>query len=401
MLSTELVPPHLHLALEVLAWLIAAAWLWKAISSALGFRQIPILSTPAFDLTPPDTPAITVIVPACNEEAAVRDCLQSLLAQDYPNLHILAVNDRSTDATPAILDELSAASPARLAAIHISELPPGWLGKTHAMALAARHAIAIHSSEWLLFTDADILFHPQAIRRSLVAATQAQADHFVTLPTAIIRSASEGMVMGFLQVLGLWATRLWQVSNPKSRDAVGIGAFNLIRTSAYQQLGGFESLRMEILEDLTLARRVKQARLRQRCAFAPNYVRIHWAPGAAGIIRTMTKNLFAIFSFHASLLLLVCLWLTLVCIIPFVAVAWSPTRIPALLVLLSIASMYRTTGRFSGISTANFFAFPIACALFIYSLLRSAVVTLKNGGVEWRGTFYPLTELRVRPSRLW
>ena len=391
---------HAALAPQLLAWLTALASLWKAISSAFGLRRIPILTTPAFDLTPPNNPAITVIVPACNEQDAIAACIQSLLAQDYPHLHILAMDDRSTDQTGAILDNLAATHPQPLTVLHITTLPPGWLGKTHAMALAARHALAVHAPEWLLFSDGDVLFHPQCIRRSLVAAEREQADHFVTLPTALIRSTSEGIVMGFLQVLGLWATRLWRVSDPRSRDAVGIGAFNLIRTSAYTQLGGFESLRMEILEDLTLARRVKQAGLRQRCAFAPGYVSIHWAPGASGIIRTMTKNLFAIFRFHASLLLLACAWLALFCIGPFAAVLWSPTRTPALLSLLAIASMYRTTGRFSGIPTWTFFTSPIAAALFIYSMLRSTLITLKNGGVEWRGTFYPLAELRNNTGKL-
>lgn len=390
---------HLQLALQLFAWLIALAWLWKAISSARGFGQIPNLTTPAFDRTPPNNPTLTVIVPACNEQTAVRSCIDSLLSQDYPNLHIIAIDDRSTDRTPQILDDLSATHPQRLTVFHIADLPSGWLGKTHAMALAARHAIAVHSPDWILFTDADILFHPEAIRRSLVAAELDRADHFVTLPTALIRSLPEGMVMGFLQVLGLWATRLWRVSDHGTRDAVGIGAFNLIRTPAYTHIGGFDRLRMEILDDLTLARRVKEAGLRQRCALAPNYVSIHWAVGARGITRGMTKNLFALFRFHTSFLLLTCAWLTVVCIGPFAAVFWSSTRTPALLILLAIASMYRTTGRFSGIPLVNFFFFPFATALFIYSLLRSAIVTLKNGGIEWRGTFYPLPELRRNSGR--
>ncbi len=269
------------------------------------------------------------------------------------------------------------------------------------MALAARHAIAIHQPAWLLFTDGDILFHPQALRRSLALAEAQAADHFVTLPTAILHHRNEAMVMGFLQVLGLWATRPWCVANPRTRDAIGIGAFNLIRTSAYQQLGGFETLRLAILDDLTLARRVKDAGLRQRVAFAPGYVRVHWAPGATGIIRTMTKNLFAIFRFNLPLLLIACVWLTLLCILPFAALLWSPTRLPALVTLAAIASMYRTTGQFSRIPTANFLAFPFAAALFIYSMLRSTVTTLRDGGVHWRGTLYPLADLRRNAPKLW
>ena len=153
---------------------------------------------------------------------------------------------------------------------------------------------------------------------------------------------------------------------------------------------------MEILEDLTLARRVKEAHLRQRCAFAPGYVRLHWAPGALGIVRTMTKNLFAIMQFRLSLLLLACTSIALLCLAPVLAIFWTPTRLPGLLALLAITSMYRTTGRFSGIPVANALALPFATMVFLYSMLRSTVVTLKNGGVEWRGTFYPLANLRNR-----
>ena len=176
------------------------------------------------------------------------------------------------------------------------------------MALAARHAIAIHHPDYLLFTDADILFHPEAIRRSLAQAVATQADHFVTFPTPIIKTTGEGMLLGYLQVMGLWATRPWRAADPNAmRDSVGIGAFNLLRTSAYQQLGGFDALRMEILEDLTLARSVKLAGLRQRVAIAPGMVSLHWASGALGIINVMTKNLFAIFQFRISLVLLACI----------------------------------------------------------------------------------------------
>ena len=137
------------------------------------------------------------------------------------------------------------------------------------------------SSDYLLFTDADILFRPDALRRCLAQAVATNADHFVTLPTPIVKTHGEGMLLGFLQVLGLWVTRPWRAANPRAmRDFVGIGAFCLLRASAYQQLGGFEAFRMEILEDLTLARRVKLIGLRQRVAVAPGLVKVHWAPGA-------------------------------------------------------------------------------------------------------------------------
>ena len=133
--------------------------------------------------------------------------------------------------------------------------------------------------------------------------------------------------MGFLQVIGLWATRLWRVSDPRARDAIGIGAFNLLRRTAYQRLGGFEYLRLQILEDLTLARRVKQLGLQQRVALAPGYVRIHWARGINGVLNTMTKNLFAIFRYRLLLLIVSCSALFVLCLAPIVGLFWHGTRV--------------------------------------------------------------------------
>ena len=167
-----------------------------------------------------------------------------------------------------------------------------------------------------------------------------------------------------------------------------------MRTSAYLQIGGFASQRFDILEDLTLARRVKQAGLRQRVAFGRNLVRVHWAAGARGLINVMTKNLFAAFHFKPALLLLACAWLALFCIGPAAGLVYAPARLPALLALAAVTLAYRLYGRHSGIAVWNVVFFPIGAVIFIYTLLRSMTITLRHGGVTWRGTFYSLPELR-------
>ncbi len=295
------------------------------------------------------------------------------------------------------MEALAAEHPARLRVLHVTELPSGWLGKTHAMAFAAQHA----TSDYLLFTDADILFRPDACRRCLAQAVATNADHFVTLPTPTIKTPGEGMLLSFLQVVGLWVTRPWRADNPRAtRDFVGIGAFCLLRSSAYQQLGGFEAFRMEILEDLNLARCVKLLGLRQRVAVSPDLIKVHWAAGAMGVVGVMTKNLFAVFRFHVSFLLIACAWLTLFYLAPVAFLIGSTTRIPAVITLAAIALLYRLTGRLSGTSAWYAALFPVSAALFIYSLLHSMFVTLKQGGVTWRGTFYPLAELRNNKTPL-
>lgn len=382
-------------ALKIIAWLIALAWLWKAITAARGLPSIPNLLEPGFDLHPAGAPSIVVIVPARNEEEALPAALASLLAQDYANLRIIAVDDRSTDSTGTIVDTLAAQRPDRLRALHVKELPPGWLGKPHAMALAARHAIAIDHPDYLLFTDADVIFTPQAIRRSLAQAVTTDADHFVTFPTPIVKSIGEGMLLGYLGVMGLWATRPWKASDPKSiRDSIGIGAFNLLRTSAYEHLGGFDALKMEVVEDLTLARRVKVAHLKQRVATAPGMVSLHWAAGATGVVNVMTKNLFAIFRFRMVLVLSACLGLAALCLGPFFFLFVPPARLPGIVGIGSIVVLYALSNRHSKISTWQALTFPAGALLFLYSLLRSSFITLREGGINWRGTFYSLGELR-------
>ena len=283
--------PAIKTAAEITAWLIALGWLWKALTAWRGLPTIPNLLHSKYNRSPRNNPSVTVIVPARNEAEALPACLESLLAQDYANLEIIAVDDRSTDTTGQIIDSLAATHSGRLKAIHVESLPEGWLGKTHAMALAARHALAVSHPDYLLFTDADVLFQPEAIRRSLSQAVDTEADHFVTFPTPILKTLGEGTLLGYLGVMGLWATRPWKASDPKAvRDSIGIGAFNLLRSEAYLKLGGFDALRMQIVEDLTLAARVKRAGLRQRVTIAPGMVSLHWAAGAMEIGRASCRE---------------------------------------------------------------------------------------------------------------
>jgi GT2 family glycosyltransferase len=383
------------IGLHILAWLLALAWLWKAMTSAFGLRRIPNLLEPKYNRSPTGSPSLVVVVPARNEAAALPQSLASLLAQDYANLHVIAVDDRSTDETGAIIDSLAAKQPDRLTAIHVSELPDGWLGKTHAMALAARHAIAIHKPDYLLFTDADVFFQPEAIRRSLAQAVATKADHFVTFPTPIVKTVGEGTLLSYMGVMGLWATRPWLASDPTAvRDSIGIGAFNLLRTPAYQQLGGFDTLRMEILEDLTLARNVKLAGLSQQVAVAPEMVSLHWAPGAIGVVNVMAKNLFAVFHFRLELVVLVCVLLATLCFGPVVFLFLPQTEFPAMIALAAVSMLYGSSARHSKVSPWYALLFPVGTVLFLYSLLGSVWITFRTGGVTWRGTFYSLKELR-------
>jgi cellulose synthase/poly-beta-1,6-N-acetylglucosamine synthase-like glycosyltransferase len=393
------------------AWIVAALWVWRSVGAAIGLPKVANLLDAQWDDAPATGPMLTVVVPALNEEASVAECLESLLAQDYESLRIVAVDDRSTDGTGAVMDGLAAARyPERLQVLHVRELPVGWLGKTHAMTMAARESnresTSESRSEYLLFTDADIVFRADALRRSMAYAVASRADHLVTAPTLVLKRWDEAALIGFFEVCAMWASRPWKISDAKAkRDSVGVGAFNLMRREAYEQVGGFEALRMEIIEDIGMGRRVKRAGLRQRVAFGKDLVRVHWAPGAMGVVDVLTKNMFAAFQFQIVLLLGACGLLAGFFVLPPISVmaglAWPELLLAGLIAVGSVVVAYRALGRYSGISAWYAVLSPFAATLLMYALLRSMVKTLRQGGVWWRGTLYPLKELRKHVAPPW
>jgi glycosyltransferase involved in cell wall biosynthesis len=390
-------------ALVAIAWLIALAWVYKFAETAIGFPRVPDLNLPEYDATPTGEPKVVAIVPARNEGQGIAACLQSLLGQDYANLQVIAINDRSTDETGARMDEIARGSGNGLRVLHVKELPSGWLGKTHAMAIAAREAMENLGAEYLLFTDGDVRFAPSAIRRSLARAQAVGADHFVLMPTMLARTASEGAVLSYLQTMSLWAMRPWRVSDPRAvRDAIGVGAFNLVCVPAYRQIGGFDATPMEVLEDLYLGRRIKWAGLRQAVAIAPGMVEVHWAEGARGIARNLTKNILAVFRFRPLLLLAAAGCVALFSAGPLVFAVLPATRLAGCVALLAAAGLYWISSRINRIPAAYFVFLPLAAVLVVYAMLRSMIVTVRDGGIEWRGTSYDLATLRrhmVRPPR--
>ena len=376
---------------ELVAWGIAGVWGVRVTDLVKNLPAMPDLSQMEWDVAPEGFPSLVVVVPARDEAKHIAATMDALLMSDYWNLLVVAVNDRSTDATGEILDGYAARYANRVKVIHITELEDGWLGKTFAMQLAVENT----ESEYLLFTDADVLHSPSIFRRAPAYAGETEAAHLVVVPTMEVRSRGEGIVLGFFQVLGMWAARPWRVPDPKAkRDAIGIGAFNMVRRDALMQIGGLEPQRFVVLEDVTLGRRFKAAGLPQRVAFAPLQVLVHWASGARGLMRVMTKNIFSSVNFNPLLMLGVCLWIVVFCLAPLAGIWWWTTSLPCLVVMCTITMAYRTMGQLSRIDARYGWLYPLGALGFMYAMVRSMVVVWFQRGVRWRGTHYPLRELR-------
>jgi GT2 family glycosyltransferase len=385
--------------LQWFAWGLTLLWLLR-VSDAIQFLpMVPRIDGVEWDVEPEGTPTLTVVVPARNEAENIAATLDALMMADYAGLRVLAVDDRSTDATGMIMDayaaEYALRQPGRLEVVHIDELPEGWLGKVFALSVATERS----ASEYVLYTDADALFSPSILRRSVAYAEASEADHLVVLPTMQVKSWGEGMLLGFFQIFGLWASRLWKVDDPEARhDLIGVGAFNLVRRSALEELGGWMPQRMAVLEDITLGRRMKAARMRQRVAFAPGLVLVHWAKGARGVVGVMTKNLFSAFNFQPLFLLAACGWVGVFFLLPLVGLLWWSTLPAAVIVVCCVVAAYRTMGEISEIDARTAWLFPLGALTFMGAMLRSMVVVLWQRGVVWRGTHYELRELRQHNS---
>jgi cellulose synthase/poly-beta-1,6-N-acetylglucosamine synthase-like glycosyltransferase len=372
---------------------LGLAWLWRLADAAVGMPKIADISGPEWDRKPPDEPRISIIVPACNEAADIEATLTRLLALEYDNYEVIAVDDRSTDRTGEIMERIAAvAPPDRLKVIHITELPAGWMGKPHAMWSASNLA----TGDWLLFTDADVLFKPDVLRRSLAYAESEPADHLVLFPRMIMKHPSEKMMVAFFQTLFVFGHRPWKVADPRTKDHIGVGAFNMIRRTVYETLGTYQALRFEVLDDMKLGKVVKNAGYAQRNVFGADLVSIRWAKDVWGVVDNLTKNFFALMSFQWPRALASCFALAFLNLMPFAGIllvhGWA--RLGYAVALFAMFSIYVGMSRKSDIPPYYFVLHPVSTALFVYTMLRSTFLTLARGGVLWRGTLYPLEELR-------
>jgi glycosyltransferase involved in cell wall biosynthesis len=381
----------------IVGGILALAWFSRIVDAAFGMSSIPDITRPEWDRTPPTAtgePRVSIIVPARNESEAIEAALTQLLNLDYANYEVIVVDDRSTDNTGAIMDRVAAGAAAhgKMKVIHIKQLPPDWLGKTHAMWTAAKQA----TGDWLLFTDADVLFRPDSLRRAIAYAEAEPADHLVLFPKMIMNSPGERMMIAFFQTLFVFGHRPWKVADPKTDDHMGVGAFNLVRRRAYEAVGSYQRLRMEVLDDMKMGKVIKKAGFAQRNVFGDGLITLHWAQGALGVVNNLTKNFFAVLSYQWPRATIAAIGLAFLNLVPFFGTifvqGWG--RLPYGIALASMFLIYVGMSSRSSIRPYYFLLHPVSTILFTYTVVRSMVLTLKCGGVMWRGTLYPLDKLR-------
>jgi glycosyltransferase involved in cell wall biosynthesis len=366
----------MRLLVLLLFGFIAFFWIFHGLRVAYGLLHLPWIKdfAPANDA---DCPRISLVFAARDEEEKLPAALATLGAIDYPNLEIVAVDDRSQDATGRILDDFGRAHE-RFHVVHVSELPAGWLGKPHAL----QKAYEASTGEWLLFTDADVRFALDVLRRAMAIVKQRHLDHLTLFGDVEMVGFWETVLLTFFGLAFQIANDPYQVSNPHSR--------------AYEACGTHRRLAMEVVDDMKLGKLVKQAGLRSSVGVAQELVMVRWHAGLGNLIRGVTKNFFAALGYNLPFVVVAIGGMLVLNVAPFVGVilghGWI--RILAGIAVLIALSFHAGVDIVARVSPLYALTHPLGAILFSYMLLRSTVVTLWRGGVEWRGTFYPLKELK-------
>jgi glycosyltransferase involved in cell wall biosynthesis len=369
---------------------IAFFWLTHGIRVAYGAIRLPWIKD--YAPTPDaDCPRISLLFAARDEEEKLPAALATLMELDYPQLEVIAVDDRSGDATGRMLDEFSSAH-SRLRVVHVTELAPGWLGKPHAL----QKAYEASTGEWLLFTDADVRFKPDILRRAITFARQRNLDHLTLLSDVEMVGFWETVLVTFFGLAFHIANDPHRASNPNSRFYVGVGAFQLLKRSAYEASGTHRRLAMEVVDDMKLGKIVKQAGFRSGAGVAQDFVVVRWHAGLGNLIRGVTKNFFAAAGYSLTFAIVGIAGLLIVNVMPFLGLIFGHSWIRILAAVAVLIALCFHIGVDFVMRVSPFYAFtlPLGAMLFSYMLLRSTVVTLWQGGITWRGTFYPLDELR-------
>jgi chlorobactene glucosyltransferase len=359
--------------------------------------HLDILVTPA--PPPQNAPLISICIPARNEENNIRRCVEAVLHQDYPNIEVIVLDDRSTDATLTQLQGI-AAHDSRLIPISGSDLPDGWAGKPHAL----HQASAVARGEWLCFVDADTFLKPAAISSCYVKALETEADLFTVMTEQVLGSFWEKVVMPLVMTALSVGFSPRRVNDPSRRDAVANGQFILIKRSVYDAIGGHEKVKDQIVEDKALSELVKWSGYRLVVADGMQVVRTRMYTSLPTMWEGWTKNIYLglrdhvamlfLGAFGASLGLIAALFLPLW---PLLGLFWYANGggwmalmviIESLLVWGYLLYFRAVIARKMNISPWYALTTPLGAGIFAAMMLTSAWKVISGQGVTWRGRTY-------------
>lgn len=370
--------------INILAVLTTGYWILVAIDTMAILRSVKILVPEKFRKHT-RYPKVSIIITAKDEESTIARSLRTLRGLDYPDYEVIVINDRSTDRT---LEEILSVrrEGMELKVITIDELPEGWMGKNHACYRGYRES----SGEILLFTDADVEYHPVSLRTAIHYFQDQKAEHLAVSPVIygesfLLRLFVQYFLYSFLIYFRPWA------------GGMGVGAFNMFRRHAYESIGTHKKISLRPDEDLQLGRLVKRSGLNQKFASGKKLMSVQWYTSLRQAMQGIEKNAFAGLQYNLMIAAGAISGQLLFFVFPFIAViilqGWMQMSYSIVLILM--VSVYIShISVFSNSKKYDVLFLPLSAVLFIFVVCRALVKTMFHRGIYWRGTFYSLRELR-------
>lgn len=333
-------------------------------------------------------PKLSIVIAAKDEEKEIESALKSIFKQNYPDFEVIVVNDRSSDKTGLILEKLQSQF-SKLKVETIKSLPVNWLGKNHALWQGANDA----SGDYILFTDADVKYSENCLRKIVSDVHSNQIEFATCFPDFISQEFWESVFnLNFAILLSL-RIKFWSVSNPKSSAFCGVGAFNLVKKESYFKMGGHAKLPLEVADDMVLAKLMKQSGAKSALYSGKNELSVKWQTGGLkSVIKGIEKNAFSGFNYSWLKMILQMTNLLIITCAPFMAflIDWRL----GLFSVLPIAFIFQIYKHFQNNSIFYFVTLPIGALLLTYASIRSALIITLNGSVNWRDTKYSKSLLK-------
>jgi cellulose synthase/poly-beta-1,6-N-acetylglucosamine synthase-like glycosyltransferase len=359
-------------------------WMIMAILALRAHRSLVVLDRTS-PPDPPRWPSLAMIIPACNEESTLEAAMRSKLAQDYPDLELVVVDDRSTDGTGALVDRL-AAEDDRIKPLHITQLPEGWLGKVHAL----HQGLGLSIGEWILFTDADVHLEPEAVRKAIAYCEHRGLDHLALFPPAwpggVLLDAAMAAFARIVLILG----RPWAVRDRKSSAGAGVGAFNLFRRAALERSEGLDWIKLDVSDDAALGFMLKRSGAASELGFGRGLAGVQLYSTLGEMARASEKAAVTMgFSLVRSVVIsLAVFWLELAPLLGLLPMGmfWlqiSSTCAAALSIAVTVL-INRTAGHKLVPSLLS----PLGAVLMTAITLRAGVLGWHRQSISWRGTEY-------------
>ncbi len=380
---------QIYTCLVLLYWLVLGCYL------LINGRKIKYLSTIA--VIDGSCPSVAVIIAVRNEELELKNALTSVCNLNYKNLKIIVVNDRSTDNSGRILSALKITYP-NINIVNIDTLPPGWLGKNHALYEGYKSS----QQEYLLFTDADVVYKSDVLQKAMTYCLQNQLDHLTILPEITTTSPLLQSVISTFIIILTAIQRPWAAKIKTSKASMGVGAFNLVKREAYVKAGTHKAIAMRPDDDLRLGAFIKATGGAADVLYGINELQVEWYKSINEFIKGLMKNAFSGFDYNVLKVIGGVIGMLSFFVLPLPLIIIFGNWWERLMVLMMLLMQIILYWKIPGSKTKWWFGLinMYGGIIVTYVIAKSALITIKNKGIYWRETFYSLKELRGAKKNL-